>query len=235
MLRSGEGQALKKRRPRPDSRLHRVPVPAQERKPAAAIEVYWSPRKKVEFYTFDAEYLRRLKAEDPTTQAHFASYFSEMLRMKARHRGLDWHHVEDVCQETFYRVLKALQGESVQFPEKFGGYVSSVCENVILEKYRDFSRNQHLDLENMEIPDGRDNLETAFLRSEKGRMVAKLLGKMSPKKRNILRALIYEQLDREQMCKRFAVSRAYLRVQLFRAIEEFERLWKDEGLDQQPF
>src|SRR6516165_8844030 len=99
MLRIGEGQRLTKRRARPDSRLHRAPAP--ERPAAgAASAVYWSPRKKVEFYTFDADYLRRLKDRDPATQAHFASYFAPMLQMKLRQRGFDSHTVEDVRQET---------------------------------------------------------------------------------------------------------------------------------------
>ena len=188
----------------------------------------------MDFYTFDADYLRRLKDKDPATQAHFASYFSPRLQMKLRHRGFNSHTVEDVSQETFFRVLTAVQGGTVLFPEKFGAYVNAVCDKVILEKYREFSRNQHLDVENMEIPDGGANLETAFLRSETRKIVAEVLSELSPKKRNILRALIYEQLDREQMCKRFGVNGDYLRVLVFRAKEDFAHLLKARGLDQQP-
>jgi RNA polymerase sigma factor (sigma-70 family) len=187
----------------------------------------------VEFYTFDADYLRRLKERDTATEAHFVSYFTPRLQMKLRHRGFNTHTVEDISQETFFRVLTAVQGGTVLFPEKFGAYVNAVCDKVILEKYREFSRNQHLDVEEMEIPDRSTNLETAFLHSEKRKIVAEILGELSPKKRNILRALIYEQLDREQMCKRFGVNSDYLRVLVFRAKEDFADLLKARGLDQQ--
>lgn len=188
----------------------------------------------MDFYTFDADYLRRLKERDTATQGHFVSYFTPRLQTKLRHRGFNSHTVEDISQETFFRVLTGVQGETVQFPEKFGAYVSAVCDNVILEKYREFARNQHLDVEDMEIPDGRTNLETAFLRSEKKKIIAEVLEKLSPRNRNILRALIYEQLDREQMCKRFGVNNDYLRVLVFRAKEDFAALLKARGLDQQP-
>jgi RNA polymerase sigma factor (sigma-70 family) len=186
----------------------------------------------VDFYTFDADYLRRLKDRDPSTQTHFVSYFTPRLQMKLRHRGFVTHTVEDISQETFFRVLTAVEGGSVLFPEKFGAYVSAVCDKVMLEKYREFARNQHADVETMEIPDGGANLETAFLRRERRKIIAEILDELSPKKRNILRALIYEQLDREQMCQRFGVNSEYLRVLVFRAKEDFAHLLKARGLDQ---
>jgi RNA polymerase sigma-70 factor, ECF subfamily len=229
-LRSARGQVRTKQRPRPDSRLHR-PLEAARGAGEAASAVYWSPRKKVEFYSFDADYLRLLRGRDPATQAHFASYFSPRLQMKLRHRGFASPTLEDVSQETFFRVLTAVQNGTVLAAEKFGAYVNAVCDNVILEKYREFARNQHLDLDGMDIPDSSVNLEAVVLRREKKKIVAEVLAELSPKKRNILRALIYEHLDREQMCERFGVNSDYLRVLLFRAKEEFAALLKAKGLD----
>lgn len=223
-------QVLKKQRPRPDSRLHR-PLAAVRDVAEAASAVYWSPRKKVEFYTFDAEYLRLLKDRDPATQAHFVSYFSPRLQMKLRYRGFPAPTVEDISQETFYRVLTAVESGTVLYPERFGAYVNAVCDKVILEKYREFARNQHLDLDGIDVPDSNTNLEATVLRREKKKIVAEVLAELSPKKRNILRALIYEQLDREQMCERFGVNGDYLRVLLFRAKEDFAALLKARGLD----
>ena len=194
-----------------------------------ASAVYLSPRKKVEFYTFDADYLRLLRDRDPVKQAHFVSYFTPRLQMKLRFRGFTSPTLEDISQETFYRVLTAVEGGNVLFPERFGAYVNAVCDKVILEKYREFARNQHADLDGMEIPDGSASLETIVLRREKKKIVAEVLAELPPKKRNLLRALIYEQLDRDQMCERFGVSSDYLRVLLFRAKEDFAALLKARG------
>lgn len=233
-LRSTRAQVRTEPRQRPDSRLHApfgVAREAADGPQPAAAAVYWSPRKKVDFYSFDADYLRRLKARDPATEAHFVSYFSPRLRMKLRHRGFATSTVEDVSQETFFRVLAAVQNGTILYAEKFGAYVSAVCDKVILEKYREFARNQHLDLDGMDLPDGKTNLEALVLRKEKGKIVTEILEELPVKKRNILRAHIYEQLDREQMCERFGVSSDYLRVLLFRAKEDFAARLKARGLD----
>jgi RNA polymerase sigma-70 factor, ECF subfamily len=205
-------------------------VAVDEPEPASP-GVYWVPRKKVDFYSFDAEYLRRLKARDPAQEAHFVSYFSPRLQMKLRHRGFAPSTVEDISQETFLRVLAALQNGTILYPERFGAYVSAVCDKVILEKYREVVRNQHLDVDAMDLPDGKTNLDALVLRKEKRQIVAEILEQMPPKKRNVLRAFMYEQLDREQMCARFGVTNDYLRVLLFRAKEEFAALLKGKGLE----
>jgi RNA polymerase sigma-70 factor, ECF subfamily len=231
-LRSARVPVLTKKRQRPDSRFH-APVgvarAAVDEPETASPAVYWLPRKKVDFYSFDAEYLRRLRARDSATEAHFYSYFEPRLKMKLRHRGLAPSTVEDISQDTFLRVLTGVQNGTVLHPERFGAYVSAVCDNLILEKYREFARNQHFDVDGMDVADGKTSLEGLVLLKEKRKIVAEILEQMPPKKRNILRAFMYEQLDREQMCARFGVKSDYLRVLLFRAREEFAALWKSRG------
>ena len=207
-----------------------APSATKERFPVTS-EVYWSPRKKVDFYSFDAEYLRRLQGRDPATESHFASYFGKRLQIKLRSRGFASAVLEDISQETFYRVLMAVRNGTILYPERFGAYVNSVCDKVILEKYREHARNQHLDVDAMDLPDGKTNLEALVLRKEKRAIVAGILAQLPPKKRNMLRALLFEQLDRSELCARFKVKSDYLRVLLFRAKEEFAALCKARGLD----
>lgn len=232
-MKSAQVQVRATKRQRPDSRLHAslraVPRSASVPAPPAAA-VYWSPITKVDLYSFDADYLRRLKARDAVTEAHFVAYFEPRMRIKLRHRGFSSPALEDVSQETFFRVLTAVQADNVLYPERFGAFVHSVCDKVILEKFREFARNQHLDLDDMDLPDRKTNLEAMLLRKEKSRIVEEILDELSPKKRNILRALIFEQLDREELCKRFGVNSDYLRVLLFRAKEDFGERLKARGL-----
>jgi RNA polymerase sigma-70 factor, ECF subfamily len=204
------------------------PVPAGP-KPADS-EVYWSPRNKVDLYSFDAEYLRRLKAREPNTEGHFVSYFTPRLHVKLRQRGFSLQLLEEIRQETFFRVLAAVQNDSILYPERFGAFVVSVCDRVILENYRDITRSQHLDVENMDLPDRQASLESVVLLKEKRQIVAQILDQLSPRSRNVLRALLYEQLTRDELCARFGVTSDYLRVLLFRAREEFAALLKAKGL-----
>jgi RNA polymerase sigma factor (sigma-70 family) len=209
--------------------INRLPE-AKAQVPVAA-EVYWTPIKKVDFYPFDAKYLERLQNRDSDTETHFANYFGDRLRAKLLKRGFAIATVEDISQETFLRVLTAVRNETVRSPECFGGYVSSVCDMVVLEKYREHARHRHVDIDGLDLPDGKTSLETLVLRKENKEFVAGILAQLSVKNRNILRALIFEQADREELCARFHVTSDYLRVLLFRAREEFAALCKAKGRD----
>lgn len=224
-------QAASTSRRRPDSRLHsavRVAPAAGAAPHRAGAEVYL-PRTKVDLYSFDANYLQRLKAREPDTENHFVSYFTPRLQMKLRQRGFSSPTLEDIRQDTFCRVLIAVQAGNVQHPERFGAFVASVCDNLILEKWREAGRNNHLDVESLDVPDTRVNLESLVLSKEKRKIVEEILDQMSPKKRNILRALLFEDLDREELCRRFGINSDYLRVLLFRAREEFATRLKARG------
>lgn len=205
------------------------PIAVPPKPPVA--EVYLSPRTPVDLYSFDAEYLRRLKEREPATERHFVSYFTPRLHVKLRQRGFSLTVLDDIRQETFFRVLTAVQNNTVLYPERFGAFVASVCDRVILESYRDIVRNQHLDVEAMDVPDSQASLESVVLLKEKRQIVAQILDQLSPKSRNILRALLYEQLTREELCTRFGVTSDYLRVLLFRAREEFAGLLQAKGLN----
>lgn len=203
-----------------------LPIPAAPNPPVA--DVYLS--QSVDLFSFDAEYLRRLQTHDPATEAHFSHYFTRRLNLKLRHRGFHSPVLDDIRQDTFLRVINAVQRGDVQQPERFGAFVAAVCDHLILETYRDSARNQqNLDVESMEFPDNRVNLESQMLRKEKREIVAAILEEMPSKKRDILRALLNEDLDRDEVCERFQVKSDYLRVLLFRAKEEFAARLKDKG------
>ena len=102
----------------------------------------------MQFHTFDAAYVKKLQDGDPWTEAHFVSYFSELIHLKLRSRLKSHDAIEDVRQETFIRVLSALRNEGgIRQPERLGAYVNSVCNNVLLEHYRSGSRNDPMDEE----------------------------------------------------------------------------------------
>jgi DNA-directed RNA polymerase specialized sigma24 family protein len=108
---------------------------------------------KADPYQFDAKYIERLKERDPDIETHFAHYFGERLRARLLHRGFAIATAEDISQETFLRVLAAVKNETVKYPDRFGAYVSSVCDNVVLEKYREHARHRHLDVDAIDQPD----------------------------------------------------------------------------------
>ena len=188
-------------------------------------EVYWL-QNPVDLYSFDEEYLRRLGARDPATEAHFFAYFNERLKVTLRARGVDSHTIDDVRQETFYRVLLAIQSGSVHNPKGFGSYVYSVCKNVLSEKRRDDFRNQHDPLESTDVPNDHLSLEELMQQEQNGRLIQEILAKLPERDRHLLLARFFEEKESDDVCVQFGVNRDYLRVLLHRALEKFGELYK---------
>jgi RNA polymerase sigma-70 factor, ECF subfamily len=178
----------------------------------------------LQFHSFDAGYLASLCDGDRQTQDHFVGYFSALLQVKLRSRLQSRHAIEDVCQETFARVFTALRKEGgIKDPERLGSFVNSVCNNVLFETYRSMGRVESLDAEGKPEPPATapDALAIVTARQFKEK-VLEILHYMAPRDRLLLRAVFWEQRDRDEVCREFGVDRQYLRVLLHRAKQEFK-------------
>src|SRR6202453_2089314 len=97
----------------------------------------------VEFFTFDASYVEKLRAGDAHIEGHFVNYFSELIRLKLRSRLNSEDAIEDVRQETFMRVLTLLRGKvGLRQPDRLGSFINSVCNHVLFEHYRSQKRTE---------------------------------------------------------------------------------------------
>jgi RNA polymerase sigma-70 factor (ECF subfamily) len=178
----------------------------------------------LEFCTFDATHIDSLCEGDRPTQEHFVGYFTTLLQLKLRSRLQSPQAVEDVRQETFARVLKALRTPgTLRQPERLGAFVNTVCNNVLFEHYRASSRSQSLDEEGqpeLQANDA-DALDLAESKEMKTKVREILLG-LAPRDRILLKAVFLDERDRDEVCREFGVEREYLRVLLHRAKQEFK-------------
>lgn len=182
------------------------------------------------FQTFDAAYLTRLRAGDASTAEHFASYFGELIRLKLRSRLNSPEAMEDVRQETLARVLASLQKDSgPQQPERFGAYVNSVCNNVLLEHYRAASRSRMDSIEENEnaasISSHEPDALHQLLSQSEVQTVRKILDRLGDRDRRLLRALFFEEKDKDEICQELGVDRQYMRVLLHRAKQSFKAVY----------
>ncbi len=174
---------------------------------------------------FDLAYLDRLKARDAETERHFIAYFGELLRIKLRARLRSWELIEDARQETFLRVLTAVQrSDGVAHPERLGAFVNSVCQNVLYELYRSDSRARSQVAEHPDLPEDRDSTESALVTQESRRQVREVIRDLPAKDRDVLRMVFYDEVDRDEICRRFGVDREYLRVLVHRAKARFREV-----------
>jgi len=214
---------------------HRIRKPGTERDrqtpPAyrqSAAMLYLPPVRYAEpvlqFYSFDATYIESLCAGDRPTQEHFVGYFSALLQLKLRSRLHSPQAIEDVRQETFARVLKALRTPgTLRQPERLGAFVNTVCNNVLFEHYRASSRSQSLDEEGQPEPlaTGADALDMVAEKQMKAK-VREILLDIPDRDRRLLKAVFLDERDRDDICREFGVDKDYLRVLLHRAKQEFK-------------
>jgi RNA polymerase sigma-70 factor (ECF subfamily) len=181
----------------------------------------------VEFFTFDKAYVERLRARDPSTEQHFVAYFEQLLRIKLRSRTLTSDKVEDLQQETFIRVIAALRREGgVRQPERFGAFVNSICNHVLQEHYRASAKNLPMEDVHMEIPDKILNLEGMLVTKQSAEQVRRILDEMPKRDRDLLRAIFFEEKEKDSVCREMGVDREYLRVLVHRAKDKFKALYE---------
>ena len=188
----------------------------------------------MELFPFDKLYVDRLRAGDPSTEQHFASYFGQILDIMLRARYLSPERVDDVRQETLVRVIATLRQEGgIRQPERFGAFVNSVCKNVLREHFRDWQRTQPINQDHLEPPDKVVDLEGVLISHETKDKVREILAEMKQRDRDLLRAIFLEEKGKDEICREFGVDREYLRVLLHRAKERF-RLSFQQGLPNLP-
>ena len=176
----------------------------------------------MELFAFDEAYVGRLREGDPSTESHFVAYFSQLIQIKLRARFLAPEVVDDLRQETFTRVIRSLRSEGgIRHPDRLGPFVNSVCNNVLLEHFRAGAKNVPLDADHLELPDRALNLESLAISKETQEAVRNVLLQLPDRDQAILRAAFLEEMDKDQICRKFGIGRDYLRVLLHRAKEKF--------------
>jgi RNA polymerase sigma-70 factor (ECF subfamily) len=183
-----------------------------------------TPENRLQFHSFDEDYVARLRSGDPAAQDHFVSYFTALLHIKLRSRLNSPQAVEDVRQETFARVFTLLRKEgALRRPEALGAFLNTVCNNVLLEHYRQSGRSESLDEEGRPEPPAPDQDVLGMIAAQQLKAkVREILENMLPKERSLLKAVFLEEKDRDEVCREFGVDREYLRVLLFRAKQAFK-------------
>lgn len=186
----------------------------------------------MQFFLFDEAYLNRLRARDFQTEQHFVAYFNKLLLIKLRSRLRSSSAVEDIRQETFVRVFKTVRSEGgIRNPGGLGAFVNSVCNNVLLEFYRSSSASTQDDEHIADRPDLTIDLDGMLVTSQTRERVREILARLPEKDRRLLRAIFFEERDKDEVCKDFGVDRDYLRVMLHRAKQNFRVIYMESQPD----
>jgi len=181
----------------------------------------------VNFVTFDASYVSKLRAGDAPTEQHFIAYFSELMLLKLRPRLRMPEQIEDVKQETFSRTLSLIRSEGgLRHAERLGPLVNSICNNVLMEQYRVSNRAETLEDEVAErLIEATPDALSKVISEDTRNLVRNVLAGMNERDRSLLRAVFLEERDKDEVCTELGVDRDYLRVLLHRAKGSFRTVY----------
>jgi RNA polymerase sigma-70 factor (ECF subfamily) len=177
------------------------------------------------FQSFDEDYVQRLVVGDAVVESHFTNYFGELLSLKLRVRLRSPQLAEDVRQETLMRVIQIVRKKGgVDHPDRFGAFVSAVCNNVLMEMLRADKRHERLEPA-VEPVDEKVDLDGPIVTQQSRRQVETVLDELPEKDQQLLRLYFLEERDKGEICQRFHVSDDYLRVLLHRAKSRFRSIY----------
>lgn len=160
---------------------------------------------------------------DPEAENHLVAQFSRPVQLKLRARLRSPELIQDASQETFLRVLAYFRsGKTLDNPASLPGFVHTVCHNISLEFLRGHTRHSQIP-ENLPEPVDRSiGPEGQALSNERQAAVRRVLRELPEKDRELLRRVLLEEEDKDQVCREYQVDRGYLRVLLHRARLRFK-------------
>lgn len=167
------------------------------------------------YFQFDAMYLDYLKSGDVKIIDHFFHYFSKAIARRVSRHSNSVYMTEDIQQDTFLRVLRALQRPgAISQPEKFGAYVISVSKNVLREHVRQGRRTTPASVEDER--DTRPGPEALMQCAQLNQRVRRALERLSPLDRALLWAAATDK-SHDDLARELCITPACVRVYLCRA------------------
>ena len=167
---------------------------------------------------FDDLYIERLSRGDRAVEQHFATHFSRQLDRCLWSRLSNTAAVEDVRQETLYRVLAAVKRNPGNFTgNRLPLFVHGVCRRVLFEYWRKCARVA-AEPEPDQEPDDHSDPEQKAFKAEKRRQLLAAIETLPSGTRRLITSVYFEEEDRSAVSRRFGVDRGYLRVLIHRAL-----------------
>ena len=172
--------------------------------------------ERLTLFAFDEQYVRQLQERVSPVEDHFSVYFQRLLTNYLRSRIKSPELIEDIRQETLFRVLRALRGgKGLKRPECLGAFVLAVCQNVLREFVRAQLRFSPM-CEPETRPDAAPDPEALAMGRQFVTAVSSALEQLPERDRQVLAIPLEEDRPRE-VCRRLGLKHDHLRVVLHRA------------------
>jgi RNA polymerase sigma factor (sigma-70 family) len=167
---------------------------------------------------FDDGFLSRLKQRDPDTCAFLVSSLAPLLEARLRYGLRNHGEIDDICNETFFRVFRLVDEGRVRRPERFGSFVRGVCNRVAQESRRKAGATGSLTAE-IEPPDPQPPIDRLLLEKERKSLVWRAVMTLPEADRRLIVELHWEERDRREMARNRGISPTGLNVRLCRVLK----------------
>jgi RNA polymerase sigma-70 factor, ECF subfamily len=189
----------------------------------------------MDFFSFDDEYVRRLREGDRMIEDHFVTYFTELLTIKLRSK-VSPDVLEDIRQETLMRVFRTIREGKLREGSKLGPYVNTTCTHILSEYFRT-GKVQQLD-PGYDVP-APVNLESELILKQHKTMLRKLLSELEPPRdRKILQDLFLDENSdedsKDEISREHGITRENLRVIIHRATKRLIEMLGGDHDDDDP-
>ncbi|MGO4882230.1 MAG: RNA polymerase sigma factor [Bryobacteraceae bacterium] len=168
---------------------------------------------------FDAGFLTRLQQRDPEACTFLVSSLTPALEARLRCKLRDYGAIEDIRNETFYRVFCLVDGGRIRTPEQLGSFVRGVCDRVAQESRRKRHATEFLHDTVFEPRDCRPHLDQVLIDQERSDLVWREVMKLSEEDRRLIVEMHCEERDRCEMARTLGLTTSGLNVRLCRAMK----------------
>jgi RNA polymerase sigma factor (sigma-70 family) len=172
--------------------------------------------------TYDADFLAKLRQRDPATCTRFIFNFTPVLEAKLRYRFRDHGIVEDLRNETFYRVLVQVDKNGIRDATQFGSFVRGVCENVAHEHIRRAYSAASWP-EGFEPLDRAPGIDELLADKELKELLRDEIKKLTQEEEKLITEIYFQGRDRRVLARDRGITVSGLGVKLHRALQHLIR------------
>ena len=172
----------------------------------------------------DTELVANIQNGQSESEAALYEKYSAKVYYLALRESKSADDAEDVRAETFLRVLMAIRGNQVRSPEALPGFIVGVARNILRELYARRSQAGAA-ADHSVIEAAAPSHEKLFLDHETQQTVEKVIARLKPRERAVLRMHYYEELPTDDIAARASIAPERVRLVKSRALKHFRELY----------
>lgn len=175
--------------------------------------------------TTNQELVARIRQGDSAAETALYEKYSARVYFTALSETHSKDDAEDICAETFLRVLQALRQDKLRSADSLPSFIVGFTLNVIREHIRQKYRADSLEDYEYDVA-SEVSLESVFLDAETSQALEQAARQLKPREQQFLRMYYYDELPKEEIARRLGINEDRVRLIKSRALQSFREIYK---------